>query len=159
MAEIASAPGGPEADFTPNTTVTVSVRATPLGVRHALESIQNVLTGWRITPDHIGTAQIVLAEVMNNIVEHAHAELPESHFELSLSALHDGLGVHAIDGGAPMPGGVLPKSRGARLNVDFADLPEGGFGWGLINTICTGLCYERANGLNHLRFTIPNTVH
>ena len=100
-----------------------------------------------------GTAEIVLAEVLNNIVEHAYADQAG---DITLRLVrHDG-GVHCTvsDTGAPMPGLCLPEGRFQPLK-DLADLPEGGFGWFLIRSLTEGLAYQRSKGLNSLSFQLP----
>ena len=37
----------------------------------------------------------------------------------------------------------------------IADLPEGGFGWGLIRALSSGLSYRRMSERNRLAFRIP----
>ena len=100
-----------------------------------------------------GTAEIVLAEVLNNIVEHAYADQAG---DITLRLVrHDGR-VHCTvsDTGAPMPGLCLPEGRFQPLK-DLADLPEGGFGWFLIRSLTEGLAYQRSKGLNSLSFQLP----
>jgi serine/threonine-protein kinase RsbW len=100
-----------------------------------------------------GTAEIVLAEVLNNIVEHAYADQAG---DITLRLVrHDGE-VHCTvsDTGAPMPGLCLPEGRFQPLK-DLADLPEGGFGWFLIRSLTEGLAYQRSKGLNSLSFQLP----
>jgi serine/threonine-protein kinase RsbW len=100
-----------------------------------------------------GTAEIVLAEVLNNIVEHAYADQAG---DITLRLVrHDGE-VHCTvsDAGAPMPGLCLPEGPFQPLK-DLADLPEGGFGWFLIRSLTEGLAYQRSKGLNSLSFQLP----
>ena len=100
-----------------------------------------------------GTAEIVLAEVLNNIVEHAYADQAG---DITLRLVrHDGE-VHCTvsDTGAPMPGLCLPEGRFQPLK-DLADLPEGGFGWFLIRSLTEGLAYQRSKGRNRLSFQLP----
>ncbi len=96
------------------------------------------------------TAEIVLAEVLNNVVEHAYAQ--GSGLILLTLSLGDGL-LHCQveDEGAAMPGGQAPAGQ----PPDPSDLSEGGFGWHLIRTLCRTLRYERADGLNRLSFSLP----
>lgn len=100
-----------------------------------------------------GTAEIVLAEVLNNIVEHAYADQAG---DITLRLVrHDGE-VHCTvsDTGAPMPGLCLPEGRFQPLK-DLADLPEGGFGWFLIRSLTEGLAYQQSKGRNRLSFQLP----
>ena len=130
----------------------------PEQVRRALQKVlaSPLLTNPRQTAqedDLRGTAEIVLAEVLNNIVEHAYAD-QAGNITLRL-VRHDG-GLHCTvsDTGAPMPGLCLPAGRSQPL-ADLADLPEGGFGWFLIRSLTVGLDYRRIAGVNRLSFQLP----
>lgn len=103
-----------------------------------------------LSEDDRGTAEIVLAEVLNNVVEHACAA-GSGPILLALSLDGGLLHCRVEDEGAAMPGGTLPAGRPR----DPAALPEGGFGWHLIRVLCRDLRYERAGGRNCLRFSLP----
>lgn len=132
-----------------------TVAATPHGVRAALIQIDGLLCAKGVGPDDRGTCATVLAEVLNNIVEHACAGAANGDIALTLTRDRNGLAVEVTDNGAPMPGGRLPKPCPARLDVGLDDLPEGGFGWSVIRDLTVGLDYRRANGINRLRFRVP----
>ncbi len=134
------------------------VSATPHGVRAALLRIGRLLCGDGVSRTDRGICETVLAEVMNNIVEHAFAGREDGRIDLFL--VHDGFGlmVEVRDDGAPMPGGRLPDPVVAPLDVPLCELPEGGFGWSLIRELTTGLDYNRTNTVNRLRFRVPFDV-
>ena len=135
----------------------------PEQVRHALQEVfaSTVFVNARMASpaqtvqedDLRGTAEIVLAEVLNNIVEHAYAD---QGGDITLRLVrHDGaLHCTVTDTGAPMPGLCLPEGRFQPLD-DLADLPEGGFGWFLIRSLTQGLAYRRSKGINRLSFQLP----
>jgi serine/threonine-protein kinase RsbW len=102
-----------------------------------------------------GMAELVLAEVLNNIAEHAYAGAAGG-IDLSLRLTGGLVWCEVVDHGAPMPGGdppagVLPPVADVALD----DLPEGGFGWHLIRRLTHGLTYARTGDRNHLGFGIP----
>ena len=103
-----------------------------------------------LSEDGRGTLWTVLAEVLNNIVEHAYAGT-EGDIRLRLWRRDGALSFEVLDCGAPMPGLRLPDGKLAELG-DFDDLPEGGFGWFLIRSMTNGLVYDRIGGENRLRF-------
>ncbi|MEZ5798130.1 MAG: ATP-binding protein [Paracoccaceae bacterium] len=103
-----------------------------------------------LSADDRSTAEIVLAEVLNNIAEHAYAQ-GDGTILLSLALGHDRLDCVIEDQGGPMPGGALPEGAAP----DPARLPEGGFGWHLIRTLCCDLSYERIGPTNRLKFSLP----
>lgn len=133
----------------------LTVTGSPRGVRAVLLQIDGLLCAEGVGRDDRGTCETVLAEVLNNIVEHAYASATHGHIGVTLSRDNCGLAVEVTDDGAPMPGGRLPDPRPAPLNVPRADLPEGGFGWSVIRSLTTGLDYRRENGTNRLRFRVP----
>jgi serine/threonine-protein kinase RsbW len=98
-----------------------------------------------------GAAELVLAEVLNNIVEHAYATEP-GKIEVTLRRIGGCLMCHVVDAGGPMPGGMLPTGVAAPPCGD--DLPEGGFGWHLIRSLSRDMAYTREGGVNHLRFLL-----
>ncbi|MGQ0566282.1 MAG: ATP-binding protein [Gemmobacter sp.] len=120
-------------------------------VRHALVAACDTRLLRSLTDDARGTAQIVIAEALNNIVEHAYAS-GEGDIELSLRRKGGKLSVLISDRGRPMPGGQMPEGR--LPDPDPQDLPEGGFGWFLIRSLSQDLRYCRSEGRNHLFFRL-----
>ena len=98
--------------------------------------------------------ELVLAELLNNIVEHAYGAGPIAGVEYWLMFAADGLAGRLVDSGAPMPGLALPAGVQAPLDGPVADLPEGGFGWNLIRRLTTRLEYRREDGRNLLDFAM-----
>jgi len=101
-------------------------------------------------------AEQVLAEVLNNIVEHALPDTPEGEIRLSLCIAPGGISFEVRDNGKPMPGGQIPGGRIAAPSDRIADLPEGGFGWAMIRAMTDDLRYQRCDGWNRLRFRVSD---
>ena len=120
-------------------------------VRQALQAACDTLLLRSLTEDARGTVQVVIAEALNNIVEHAYST-GEGEIELSLKRKDGKLSVLITDRGHPMPGGHLREGR--LPEPDPADLPEGGFGWFLIRSLSQDLRYCRSEGRNHLFFRL-----
>jgi serine/threonine-protein kinase RsbW len=134
-----------------------SIAADPVAVRDALEAISAGLSARGVSPERCATAELVLAEVLNNIVEHAYAGGP-GRIHVAILALPDVLHYRVRDGGRPMPGGALPPGclpPGAQPDADTEDLPEGGFGWFLIRELSRSLQYSRHGDHNQLSFLVP----
>jgi serine/threonine-protein kinase RsbW len=124
---------------------------TPCAVRQALAAlIDGPILG--AVPDvERGTAELVLAEVLNNIVEHAYAQGP-GDIEVTIRRVQGDLDCRIVDKGLPMPDDDPPQGR---LPLqDEEDLPEGGFGWFLIRTLSRDLRYARVGGSNELTFRL-----
>ncbi len=169
-------------------TLRITLPATETGVRRGLAQVfaalrQGVLAGAVARDAAQGQAgaaepvpqvpqsacdriELVLAEALNNIVEHAFGPEPpapatESRgvtapglIALDLSAGAAQLHCTIRDAGRPMPDGQAPAGRPQDIDA-AADLPEGGFGWFLIRRLTLDLCYVREPGCNRLSFVIP----
>ncbi|MES2432243.1 MAG: ATP-binding protein [Pseudomonadota bacterium] len=137
-------------DFSSSTRLTIPGRQS--AVRDGLRALLDTLLLQSLPADGRGTAEIVLAEALNNIVEHAYAH-HDGEIEISLQLRQNELLCRISDTGLPMPGGQLPAGVLAPLG-DFADLPEGGFGWHLIRSLSKDLRYRREGGRNLLSFRL-----
>jgi len=125
-------------------------------VRHALDQTYTMMCAAQVDPALGDTAQIILGEVLNNVVEHAYNSVEGQPIELSVWLRDDGLWCEVRDQGAPMPNGVPPAGVMPIVDADNpADLPEGGFGWALVRELTEHIQYDRQDGTNHLRFLIP----
>ena len=127
------------------------IPAKAAAVRQALQAACDTRLLRTMTATARGTAQIVIAEALNNIVEHAYAS-GAGEIELSLRRSGGKLSVRITDRGQPMPGNTLPA--GALPAPDPANPPEGGFGWFLIRSLTQDLRYCRSGGCNHLFFRL-----
>jgi serine/threonine-protein kinase RsbW len=143
----------------------VSAQAPPGGFHAVFAADQTAVRGAlraalarfvrQMTDDEAGTMELVLAEVFNNIVEHAFADGGPGQIELTISRDELGLMCRIADDGAPMPEGRLPAGRLPSNAVAVEDLPEGGFGWFLIRDLTRELSYVRDGSRNLLMFRLP----
>jgi serine/threonine-protein kinase RsbW len=136
--------------------VTLVVPCDAEAVREGLQALFGTLLSRGLSPADHDTAELVLAEVLNNIVEHAYAR-GDGLIEITLSQSPGALIFRVTDSGAPMPGGTLPDRRlpvGDLSSRPLADLPEGGFGWFLIHSLSHDLSYRREGGKNRLSFRL-----
>ena len=130
----------------------VTIPADPLAVREGLRVLFDTALLRSLADDDRGTAEIVLAEALNNIVEHAYAR-HAGEIEITLLLHQNALICRIIDTGLPMPNELLPTGHLAAFEATD-DLPEGGFGWFLIRTLSRDLDYRRVDGRNHLSFRL-----
>lgn len=121
--------------------------------RAALREICDALNAAGLDPDDLGAVELVLAEVLNNVTEHAYAD-GEGPVALFIVERAGGLACRIRDRGHPMPRGELPAiSQPVVAPPDI--LPEGGFGWHIIRCLTSDLQFHRTNGWNDLCFVIP----
>ena len=132
------------------------LKATPEDVRRSLGEFCGAVRPLGLSAELAGTVELVLAEVLNNIVEHAYAEENEGHIDLHAQYVDSGFRFEISDEGGEMPGGLLPVGEHVEIDTDLNALPEGGFGWYLIHDLTESLQYHRSEGRNWLCFTIPD---
>ncbi|MEL6565935.1 MAG: ATP-binding protein [Pseudomonadota bacterium] len=135
--------------------VKISITSGEFAVREALENLLEALRPLGLDVEEAGTIELVLAEAMNNIVEHAYppGDIP-GQISVACSRKPDGLRFCIVDTGRPMPNGETPIGLPVDLDVDFTDLPEGGFGWFLIKDLAKDVVYRRVDDANQLTFRL-----
>ncbi|MCV6597836.1 MAG: ATP-binding protein [Mangrovicoccus sp.] len=132
--------------------------ATPEAVHDLLSMARANLQFMDVEPDLLGNAEVVIAEVLNNIVEHAYAgAAPTNKAEIQVDLMRRkrGLAMLVLDHGRPMPNLQLPQGSLPNADGPVEDLPEGGFGWFIIRELSRGLQYRRIGNVNRLRLLIP----
>jgi serine/threonine-protein kinase RsbW len=132
--------------------VVFSMASAPLAVRDGLRDILAHPLLARLAGETRGDAEVVLAEVFNNIVEHAY-DRPDGEINLRMRQMPGHLLFEIADAGLPMPGLRLPKGLAQPIG-SHENLPEGGFGWFLIRSLTENLCYRRIDGHNYLSFQL-----
>jgi serine/threonine-protein kinase RsbW len=131
------------------------VTSSELAARDALQQLLQALKPLHLDPEERGTIELVVAEVLNNIVEHAYpaTDVP-GPIAIHCEYRKDGLHFEIRDAGKAMPGGEMPIGQRAPLDVDMVDLPEGGFGWFLIKDLAKDVNYRRVGCENHLHMRL-----
>ena len=142
-------------------------RADPMTVREALTFLRERFDG-SAAEDVIARVELALAEVLNNICEHGarhdalrlggRTHTPLIH--LCVARHTGGIACAITDDGQPLPASCLettglpyiPPEDGA---IDLGQLPEGGFGWFLIQDLTASLSYFREGRRNFLAFIVP----
>lgn len=147
-------------------------RADPMTVRDALVYLRERFDGSAET-EVLSRLELALAEVLNNICEHGgHQEdemigRPHSPLVHLFVVRHvGGIACAITDDGRPLPRDCLdPRSLPYLADEQDAPtdeqgimlLPEGGFGWYLIQDLTASLSYFREGRRNFLAFIIPVT--
>ncbi|GFE49168.1 ATPase [Roseobacter cerasinus] len=138
---------------------TISIRSDQMAVRSALKDVLSGLGPLELGSEEAGTVELVLAEALNNVVEHAYTDT-ETVGDISIACSHerDGLHVQITDQGKAMPNGTPPLGQPAEVDVEFDDLPEGGFGWFLIKDLAKDVSYERVGSENQLSIRLAVAI-
>lgn len=140
------------------TVLVLTFKGDEASVRGGLDRVQSWL--WRqLLPLPLrDRVMIVLAEALNNVVEHAFADVAPGRIDLSLACSVKGVTIEIADDGRPMPGNAPPPRQEMKVDVPRHELPEGGFGWTLIHDLASEITYRRAGRANRLRLVIgPET--
>lgn len=133
----------------------ISVVSGQLAVRDALRQLLDGLKPLNLDVEEAGTVELVMAEALNNIVEHAYPDGEDTGpIRISCAHARDGLHLTVVDSGRAMPDGRTPVGTAADLDVDLCDMPEGGFGWFLIKDLAKDVSYLRHNTENELRLRL-----
>ena len=124
--------------------------ATELAARDGITTVLSRLENEGLASEHLGSVEIVLSEVVNNVVEHAYAGVSDGEVHVSFALSQNALNLTICDKGAAFPNNRLPVGKLPDLDVALDDLPEGGFGWNLIRRLTSELTYKRHEGCNQL---------
>lgn len=126
----------------------------PFAVRDALQKISRTLHEIPVSGEFQSTSQIVLAEALNNIVEHAYETVGSGQIGLVLRQRDQDIQVELRDQGRPMPSRIIPTAENPRRGPAPETLPEGGFGWKIISDLVQDMNYRRESGNNILNFRL-----
>ncbi len=136
----------------------LNAKADEMSVRSLLSDTRARLRAHGLTETACSTVEIVLAEALNNIVEHAYTGSDAGEI-----GLHAGLGAASLtctlsDQGAALPAPHLPAGRLPDMGAGADALPEGGFGWFLIRSLTRDVRYAREGDTNRLTlcFDLPD---
>lgn len=122
-------------------------------VRRAIHEVEDDLVAAGISSSDIGSLAIVLAEALNNVVEHAFDNNKDGVITLQIRARSKSLVFEIRDRGLPMPKGKAPVGSHPMGDIRQLDkMPEGGYGWFLIRELVQDLVYDRQGGENMLLF-------
>lgn len=123
-------------------------------VTKTVQAVQSWLCDHRVGPDHIDNIALVLAEALNNVIEHAFVYAEDGQISLKIWIDTDAVCFTLVDDGAAMAG-IPAKQEMSTHVVALEDLPEGGFGWFLIHSLSNNLLYERKGAQNELTVSVP----
>lgn len=130
----------------------VGINSVQAEVSNVVSKIGEWLTRHRIDIDTIGELELVLAEVLNNVVEHAYLYSEDGEIDILVRLRNDRLRATITDKGRKFDGPPQLKVMDVE-NMDFEELPEGGFGWNLIRTLMDKIEFEHKDHQNRLTLT------
>ncbi|MDW3224049.1 MAG: ATP-binding protein [Paracoccaceae bacterium] len=128
-----------------------SIKSNAMAVREVLSQFAQALSPLDLDKEEAGTVELVLAEALNNIVEHAYST-QNTGARIKVSCTHhaDGLHLQISDQGEEMSIVTLTERTRAPFDLTLDELPEGGFGWFLIQDLAKDILYQRVDQENHL---------
>lgn len=138
--------------------VRLNLKGDNLSTRQGLRELMDWVEAIGLAEADRAMIEIVLAEVLNNVVEHAFPDFAGGIIEIDARLRGRHLVFSVFDNGVPMPAEQIPQGKRHNLAVPLNDLPEGGFGWGIIRDLAEDLEYQRADRRNELYFRIPLTT-
>lgn len=127
--------------------------ATYEDVRRTIIEAAESLKPLELSAEDLSSVEIVLAEALNNVVEHGYPS-GGGEIYLKLRQHRAGILIQIKDKGRPMPGGRTPVGDHPATSSRIEHLPEGGYGWFLIRELARDLIYDREDGENILIFRL-----
>ncbi len=124
---VAGSGPGPARPQHDRTIVEADVEATFPAVRALLSQAAAALEAAGVAPEAAQEIELVLAELLNNIVEHAYRGIAAGRVALTLRLGSGTIGAEIRDQGRPMPAAALAPAALPDCAGAAADLPEGGF--------------------------------
>lgn len=121
-------------------------------VRRTIHQATDALSKEGLSAEAVGSVEIVLAEALNNIVEHAYDEANPGKINLVIKQRRSSLLFEISDKGNPMPNGRAPLGNHPMSEFSTDPMPEGGYGWFLIRELVRDLIYDRREDHNYLIF-------
>lgn len=134
--------------------VTFHLPATNEGVRDGVAKASQLMAKFGAGEEDLTAIELALAEVLNNVVEHAYAETSDGEMELRIDYQSPNVFFKIIDSGEPMPNGRLPLGNAADTDLEDFEQHEGGYGLFMIRQLARKLRYSREGHYNQLSFRI-----
>ncbi len=118
-------------------------------VPHLLDDIQDWMKTVGVSEGKTTDVQIVLAEALNNVIEHGFEHENMGELEIRIEVFGERVTVHVSDNGMEF---TPPSNTQTPLKFEdnLDELPEGGFGWFLIKEITSSFEFHRKKDRNEL---------
>lgn len=126
-----------------------------LSVRKGLRDIKSQVLRTGLAIQDFQSIELVLAEVLNNIVEHGDIPYNPSDVQLTWELYDNQFCAMIIDPGVAYNPKITSTLNSEDIGSLPNELPEGGFGWSLVVALCSAIKYERFDQRNVLNLKIP----
>lgn len=138
----------------PEGEVVFHLPATNEGVRAGVQNVSNLIVEYGASEDDLTAIELALAEVLNNVVEHAYDGTVDGTMEIRVDNQAPDIYFRILDAGRPMPKGRLPSGNAADTALEDFQQDEGGYGLYMIRQLARKLRYSREGHHNQLSFRI-----
>lgn len=139
--------------------VVFRLAATNEGVRAAIRNASDYIAEFNVSQEDLTSVELSLAEVLNNVVEHAYDGTTDGVVELRIWIQDPHIYIRILDTGRPMPNGRLPLGNPADVGREGCEQDEGGYGLYMIRQLARKLRYTRFGPYNQMSFRITLGAH
>lgn len=101
----------------------------------------------------IGDVTLVLAEALNNVIEHAYGTEKSGDIQIKSTLRAQTMSVQIIDMGKPFDGPPDEVVLNAE-KYELSEMPDGGFGWFLIKSLTEDIHFSHDGGKNKLTLVV-----
>jgi len=138
----------------PEGEVVFHLPATNEGVRTGVLNVSRLIRDCGASEEDLTLIELALAEVLNNVVEHAYDGTVDGDMEIRVLNQAPQIHFRILDAGRPMPKGRLPMGNAADTSLEDFQQDEGGYGLHMIRQLARKLRYSREGHQNQLSFRI-----
>lgn len=130
----------------------VQIKSRQPAVTSVVAEVESQLQGCGLDQEQTGEVCLILAEALNNVVEHAYRYSGDGDIFVEVRLQGEKLKIVINDFGPKFSPPKPMEPRKPDLE-DLEDLPEGGFGWNLIRSLTDSISLSRVHDRNHLEMT------
>lgn len=98
----------------------------------------------------MGQLELILVEAINNIIEHAYQNKDGNPIQVGFSFIGGDVLMTLQDEGSAVPEEIVSIKESDSVMPNISDLPEGGWGLGLINMLADRIEFSVKDGMNIL---------
>ncbi len=131
-----------------NTSIKLSIKSDAKNVSFVCHTVKGFLENLSIEKSIRDKVELCLAEALNNIIRHSYKNNPENLVNIKVEKEGNEIKVILVDYGIPRPADIKPSL--CFDPEDIENLPEGGFGLFLIDSLMDENIYKTVDGKNVL---------